>query len=305
MTIENKFNELIIPGCMVGGAYVAAQVGKDLAWRGVTHLAVAGAVATEIALHSLEDAGFISPLSKQTVIQARYIGNTVAWVFAIWKGPALLSASARKCKQLFGNVPKVLKSPFQVKEYWYNHPNRILLTKQQTAALGATSIVVAALLAGPDRTSWAVDELRATPGLVADYFLSVLNVSKDGWFSSAATPTWAKWATAVPLAASGWWAVNKVATGALWGVNKVFKAAQTPVVCSTYEDLYRTTSRELSNAKETHRDERTTLEKDRATWKQLALRVIDSLGPNVRETLESLTSAISDAKRKEAEEQYQ
>lgn len=301
-SIDKKFNELIVPACVVGGAYVAAQMGKDLAWRAVTHLAVAGAEATELALQSLEDAGFISPLSKQAITKARYIGNAVAWAFAIWKGPALLSGSVRKTKQLFGNMPHLLKSPFQIKQYWINHPDRTLLTKQQTAALGASSIVVAALIAGPDRTSWAVEQLRETPGVVADYILNVLNISKDGWFSSSATPTWAKWVTAVPLAATGWWAVNKAASGVLWGVNKVLQGAQRPVHCETFEDLYRQTRSELTDAKGEHWREKRAFEDDLGTWKRLAYRLIDNLAPYARDKLEGLTQAILDAHKKEAEE---
>lgn len=278
-------------------------MGKDLAWRAVEHLAVAGAEGTELALQSLQDAGFIDPLSKQAITKARYIGNAAAWVFAVWKGPAFLSASVRKTKQLFGNMPNVLKSPFRIKQYWINHPDRTLLTKQQTAALGATSIVVAALLAGSERTSRAVDLLSATPGLVADYILNVLNISKDGWFSSSSTPTWAKWVTAVPLAATGWWAVNKAASGVLWGVNKVLTGAQTPVHCDTFLDLYRQTRSELTDAKENHWREKHALEDDRDTWKRHANRIIDNLAPYARDKLEGLTSAILDAHKKESEEQ--
>lgn len=301
-TIDKKFNELIIPGCLVGAAYMSAQLGKDLAWRAITHLAVVGAEGTELALQSLEGAGFISPLSSQAITKARYVGNAAALVFAVWKGPAFLFASVRKTKELFGNMPNVLKSPFRIKQYWINHPDRTLLTKQQTAALGAASVVVAALLAGPERTSWAVEQIGATPGLVADYILNALNISKDGWFSSAATPTWTKWVTAVPLAATGWWAVNKAASGVLWGVNKVLQGAQTPVHCDTYQDLYRQTSAELREVNNTHWDEKRALEDARDTWKRLINRIIDNLAPNVSDKLQALTSTILEAHKKELEE---
>ncbi len=302
------FNDVATRAILFGGAYgaTALMLGRDTASRAFSYIPTLGADLVETALDSLVAANFISPLSKEALVKARYIGTVCTGALAFWKGPEFLKASS----DLF--VIDMIGRPFKIKQYGYNHPNRMLLTKQQTAALGATVVISAAVIAGPDRTAWAIDQLREVPAHAADSLLASLNLTKDGWFSSASRPTWAKWAVGVPLVAGGWIVVNTLASGILSGVNRLLKGVQTPIRVVTYEDLYRDDSaiKELRGKYYGISSEKLALElqldeEKRRTqgWKEACFSLIQNIAPGLREKLEGLSHAALEIFKKEQTEQ--
>lgn len=285
--ISNSLNELASRAVLVGGAYGAAclTLGKDAAWRAISYIPTIGADLTEACLESLVGANFVSPLSKEALIKARYIGSVSSALLAFWKGPEVVVGSVSNLQILSG---KRLMRPFTIKEHWYNHPDRILLTKQQAAALGATLIVAAALVAGPERTSRAVEMLSNVPSNAADHVLSALNISKEGWFSSNTTPLWAKWVAGVPLVAGGWWAVNTAFSGVLYGVNRVLKGVQTPTKGHSLGDIVSEQYAKIRKMDEEYEKEK----KRRKEYQSFATKLVNSLAPALQGRFEELSNNV-------------
>ncbi len=301
--INNTFNEISARAILLGGVYglAAAAFGKDSAGRAFSYIPSLGGRLAELGLESLVDAGFINPLSKEVLLKARYIATATTAVVAFWKGPALIGASANKLQEIGGglSITQILKSPFKIKQYWVNHPDRILLTKRQAIALGATTVVACAVAAGPERTSWAVDQLSSMPSQLADYTLNTLKITDESWFSSAATPRWAKWVSGASLVAGGWWAVNTAAAGVLWGVNRVLKGVQTPVWGQNWYDRYQSIASDHSKLYdkywEVKRGADIRLEEEQAKtreYKNLFTRMVDTLAPSLKGNFQGFADAL-------------